>query len=473
MNRKFKRAKEQSRTSVLLMFALAIYVQIAFGTIPQAIATEQADDIAIGIVIDILRSDEHQMHEVAVVMTREMPGEDVTKALAKELPNLPELTQIQLLSALAERGDRAALPAVIKAIKADDQSVRIAALKALGQLGDASNVILLAQTAGSTSGAEQKVARDSLYLLRGQDIDGTILGSIAKAESKTKAELIRSIAKRNIHSGVESLLKTTQDPERSVRLESFKTLRAIASEDHLSDLIDLLLNAQSQSERREAENTIAAIARKINDSCRQTEAILAALSDVNDVTNRCSLLNVLGRIGNDNSLGVLTAALKDEDAKVKDTSIRALSDWPNPVPINELLKIAQDSENKTHRILALRGLIRLVELDSDRPAEETICLYKQAMSLATNVPLKRRVLSGLANVKSFAAFEITAGYLEDEALSREAEFAVVEIAEAIAGDEHTEQIKAVLQKIIQATKNDSVREKANEVLKNFESTGPG
>jgi len=362
------------------------------------------------------------------------------------------------------------LPAVTEAIKAENKSVRIAALKAFIQLGDASNVMLLAKTAGSTSGTEQKAARDSLYRLRGSEIDATILKNIPQAEPNTKAELIRSIAKRNIYAGVETLLKTTQDSDRNIRLESFKALRTITNEEHLSALIGLLLNSQGKSERREAENTIAAIARKIDDPCRQTEVVLAAVSEAKDANNRCSLLNVLGKIGNDNSLGVLTAALTDENARVKDTAVRALSNWPNPAPINELLKIAQDSDNKTHRILALRGLIRLLELDSERSPNDTISLYRQAMSLAIETSLKRRVLSGLANVKSFAALEIVAEYLNDENLNREAEFAVVEIAETISGDEHSEQIKTVLQKVVQSTRNDSVREKANELLKKLGST---
>jgi len=446
-----------------------IYALMFFVAESQAAGSEEPNQKAIEIVLDILKSDEQEMHAVAIAMVKEIPGVDITKALARELPNLPAISQVRLLSALADRGDRTALPAVVEATKVTDESVRIAALKALGQLGDASNTMLLVQTAAATTGAEQKAARESLYRLRGLEVDETILASIPQAEPGIKVELIHSIAERNIYAGVKTLLKSAQDSDSNVRLESFKVLRVVAGQENLPALIELLINVQGEAERREAEKTIATIARRIDEPSRRTEAVLAVLPSVTEIKSRCSLLSVLGKVGDDNSLAVLIAALKDDDVNVQDTAISALSEWPNPAPINELLKVAQNSDNEKHRILALRGFVRLIGLDGNRPAKEAISMYSQAMNLAPDAPLKRRVLSGLANVKSFAALEVAAEYMEDKTLQQEAEFAVVKIAEAIGSEEHSEQVKTILQKIIQTTKSDSVRGKAEEILKKLEA----
>ena len=462
------RAREPICTRIFIICALAIYALMVFAAASQAAASEEPNQSAIEIVLDILKSDEQEMHAVAIAMVNEMPGVDITKALARELPNLPAISQVQLLSALSDRGDRAALPAVVEATKVKDESVRIAALKALGQLGDASNTMLLAQTAAVTTGAEQKAARESLYRLRGLEVNETILASIPQTEPGIKAELIRSIAERNIYAGVKTLLKSAQDSNSNVRLESFKVLRVVAGQEHLPGLIELLINVQGEAERREAEKTIATIARRIDDPSQRTEAVLAALPSVTEVKSRCSLLSVLGKVGDDNSLPVLIAALKDNDVNVQDIAISALSEWPDAAPINELLKIAQNSDNERHRILALRGFVRLIGLDGNRPAKEMISMYRQAMSLAPDASLKKRVLSGLANVKSFSALEMAAEYLEDKTLQQEAEFAVVKIAETTGCEEHSEQIKTIVQKIIQTTKSDSVGEKAKELLKKLE-----
>ncbi|MHC4461785.1 MAG: HEAT repeat domain-containing protein [Planctomycetota bacterium] len=430
-------------------------------------ATEEPED-AIALVIDILKGNDQEMQAVAIAMVKEIPGTEITKALAKELPNLSVMSQVRLLSALADRGDRAALPVVIIATKFRDESVRVAALKALGDLGDASSVAMLAGTAAGTRGAEQKAARESLYRLRGPEINKTILVNIPRsAGPKVKVELILSTGKRNIATGVKTLLKTTQDSDRKVRLESFKALKTVAGQKDLPALVDALIGVQSEADRREAEKTVVAVAHKISEKNRRAKVVLAALPSVKEVRSRCSLLRVLGKIGDDGAVPTLRTALKDKDDKVKDAAIRALSDWPTTEPLSDLLNVAQSSDNKIHRVLALRGFVRLIGLISERPAKETIEMYKQAMDLASSAASKRLVLSGLANVKSIGALEMAASYLEDKSLQQEAEFAVVKIAGGIGGS-HPQQSKDVLKKVIQISKNDSLRRQAQEAINQIE-----
>ena len=49
------------------------------------------------MVLEILKSDEQEMQSAAIAMAKDMEGAEVTKALAKELPNLPAASQVQLL----------------------------------------------------------------------------------------------------------------------------------------------------------------------------------------------------------------------------------------------------------------------------------------------------------------------------------------------------------------------------------------
>jgi len=131
--------------------------------------------------------------------------------------------------------------------------------------------------------------------------------------------------------------------------------------------------------------------------------------------------------------------------------------------VPDLLKVAQTSENRVHKILALRGFVRLLGLESERPAEETIELYKKAMDLTGDAPEKKRVLSGLASTKSLAALNMAAEYLDDLALHLEAESAAVRIAQSIYGG-YPQRTKEVLQKVLQGTKNDTIREQAQQII---------
>ena len=437
-------------------------------------ASEQPQDDALAIVLDVLRSNDQEMQAVAIAMVKEIPGTEMTKALAKELPNLSAASQVQLLSALADRGDSAALPAVVTAAKANDTSVRTAALKALGQLGNVSNVTLLAQTAAETTGAEQKAARESLYRLRGAEVDKAILEGIPKADPKAKVELISALGERNIYAGVKTLLEAAKDPERKVRVESLKTLKVIAKPEDLPVLVALLLNLRSSSDRTEAEKTVAAVAHKIEDKNRQAQAVLAVLPSVKDVKKRSSLLSVLGRIGDNSALPSLRKELSSKEADIRTAVIRSLSGWPTPEPISDLLNIAENSDNQIHRILALRGFVRLLGIDSERAAKKTTEMYAKAMSLAPNPMEKKGVLSGLAEAKSLDAMQMAADYLKDKSLQAEAEVAVVKIAQGIYDSFPQKEkiavskpVKESLDKVIKITQTDSLRKQAQQLMEKF------
>jgi HEAT repeat protein len=424
---------------------------------------DSAHQEIIAMVVDALRSDDPEMQSGAIAIVRDIPGPEVTRALVQELPKLPAAAQVQLLSALGDRGDATALPAVIEAVKAPDESVRVAALRAIGQLGNVANIPLLAERAAASRGAEQRAAREGLYRLRGPEVDAAILKGLASATPGVKVELIDAIGERNIAGAVELLLATAKDPDRKVRVESFRVLRIIAKPEDMPALVQLLLETKNEPDRGEAEKMVAAVAHKIEDKSRQSAAVQAVLPNIKDIPDRASLLRVLGRIGDASSLPTLRTALGSRDAEIQDAVIRALSDWPTAEPVADLLKVAQTSENRVHKILALRGFVRLLGLESDRPAEQTIDLYKKAMDLAGDAAEKKRVLAGLASTQSLAALNMAAGYLDDLALHPEAESAVVRIAPAVVGAD-PQRVKEVLQKVIQGTKNDTIRAQAQQVV---------
>ena len=85
------------------------------------------------------------------------------------------------------------------------------------------------------------------------------------------------------------------------------------------------------------------------------------------------------------------------------------------------------------------------------------------MDLAGDAQEKKRVLSGLAATKSLAALNMAAEYLDDVALHLEAESAAVRIAPAVVAAQ-PQRVKEVLQKVIQGTKNDTIRQQAQQIV---------
>jgi hypothetical protein len=135
--------------------------------------------------------------------------------------------------------------------------------------------------------------------------------------------------------------------------------------------------------------------------------------------------------------------------------------------MDDLLKITQESDQKKHRVLALRGYVRLIGLDAGRPAHKTVEMYREAMKLAPSVSEKKMVLSGLAKVKSVEALQMAIDCWVDNALEQEAEAAVIKIAESTHGSD-PQQTKPVLQRIVILSRNEPLRQQAQKLLTQIE-----
>jgi len=435
-------------------------IQIRIAAVRGMIIT--SGDKADETIAEILKSSDKQMQTAAITTLKNVADTNTIKMVAEQLPDLAAEQQIQLLAVLSECNNRSALPAVLSAAKSGDDNVRIAALNTIGVLGNATTIDLLVQTASNAGGQEQKAAQDALYRLRGTDVDEAIMKKLTVAEPKAKIELIRSCDLRNITASAPLLLKAVKDTNEPVRIEAVKALRNLADESHLQELIELQM-ATSGTERAELERTVIAVARQIPPDKKPAGKILAALLSAKDLDTRCSLLSVLGKIGDPAALPVLRNAIGDKEDKIRDAAVRSLSDWPTPLPAADLLKVAKESQNQIHKVLALRGYIRLTGLGSSRPDEVTIKMYKEAMALSPGADEKKMVLSGLANMKSLEALRMSAEYLDNTELKQEAELAVVKIA-GFTIRSNPRETAQLLQKIISETTNEQVRERARFIL---------
>jgi len=419
----------------------------------------------VALVAAALKDEDQVVRTAARGCIRTMQGDGVTELFAAQLADSSPGDQALLIAALADRGDAAALDAITGAAKSSDAEVRKAALGAVGRLGDASSVGFLIQAAGSAPGSDEKdVALNSLAILRGADIDDAIVKSMQKAAPALRAQLIDVLYERNAVAAVPALLLEAAGGDSKVRRAAFKTLGRLAGEKDLPALVSLLAQIKGAGGRADAERAVVAVARKTAGPGRQADAILAALNGEQQVEARCSLLRVLAGVANQRALEAVCDALKDSDAQVRDAAVRTLSDWPNVQAAETLLEIYRETQNQAHRLLSLRGLVRVLSVSAEEyPADKAVEIYRRAMKLLGTPAEKKLVLSGLSNVAHPGALEMACTSLGDEAVKAEAAPAVMKIARAIAGSCRAEAMAAA-EKVLSATTNQVVRQQAEDVI---------
>jgi len=419
------------------------------------------------IILNALKESEPKIISTAISSIALLTNSDDISTVAKSVSRLPVSGQIQLISALSAFGENSTVFSTIKsAIESEHDVVRWVALDALGDINLESSVNLLANLSAHGKGKERSTARQSLYRLNGNNVNDIILSSILTDDVKIKIELIRAIQKRRIFNGADSMLKLASDSNSSLRIESVRALRFIANEPHIIDLVKLLVNSESDRDRIELEKTIVMMAKRNNLNDSTGQEIMRYLGGM-ESTSKQTAIQILGQLGYSPSYSSLIEYLNDDEKNIRNSAIKALSEWNNDTPLSTLFNVTENAKNQSHKTLALRGIIRLIGLENDRSTEATNELYKRAMALATNVQEKKAVLSGLSNVMSITAFQMAETYLPLPELKAEAATACIKIAGEIHKDYHKE-CKLVLMEINHEVENDIIRESAQLVLNQIE-----
>ncbi len=380
--------------------------------------------------------------------------------IASQLPLLSPAKKIQMLAMCENLGNRELQDIITPATKSSVDQVRIAALDALATCGDASTIDLLAEHAANSSGEEQKAARNSLYLINDPAADQHI-SKVTQAPLAQKSELILALGERQIASAVEPLFTLTNDDDARIRRAAIKALGDLSPPERIQDMIEVLKKAETPAEREEAILAVTLVSNKLPEENR-VEPVLTALKDANPA-NRMGLLRVLGRIGNDRGLPELRMALREQDQDIVIAAVRATTDWPNADPIADLVVVAEEGKDNRSRILALRGVIELLEKSENLSHAETAEWYEKTLSLASETNEKRMIMSGLSYVRAPEALEVVMPYLQDKEVKAEAESAAVRIASRIRG-EHPEKAKNALKAVIDQTGNDLIKAEAQDVL---------
>ena len=416
---------------------------------------------AVPALVECIRSANPALRSGAIGLSRTAVGEEVTRALADSLPALPPETQELLLGALAARNDPAALPAVLATAKQSSAPVRVAAYEALGAVGDASVVEMLVGAAAAGAGPEQQAARGSLLQISRGDVAHALVQVLGSAEPTGQIEAIRAMAGRRATAAAGELLRLVLEARGAVRREAIKALGVLADQTTLGPLVGLTLKLREPDDLLEVEQAVAAAFLRVPDPETQAAPMLE-LCRTAPVTAQPVLLRLLSRTGTPDALAVVRTALKDQDATIRDAALRALADWPDAAPADDLLAQVRAATGATAKVLALRGFVRMAGLSKD-PA----VMYARAMELAERPEDKKLVLASLGAAEPLAAIKLVEPCLKNDELHAEAALAAIQIADRLR-QQDAPRAKAITKEALAVTTEPALRQKGQEVINQIE-----
>ncbi len=387
-----------------------------------------ADEHPVAKICAILRGSDRGAAGVAAAQIAKLNATEV-KELAGNLAYLPPASQVLALEALRVRADKRVLPDVVAIARSKDPKVRIAALRALSSVGDASVVPLLLE-ALSDGGPTARAARGSLEALYGEHVDAAIIAAMQTSENiQRRALLIEILKRRRSVAAVPVLLEESRHSEPHVRTYAMAALSQLAQHDDVPEMVQGVLVADAGSERDGAEKAVMLLCNRVTDRDERADPILQVFDTLADEDQK-SLLPLLGRIGGKRSLEKIQTALESKDPDLYGVGVRAMCNWPDGDVAQELLDIFQSSQEETYRLQAMRAFIRVIALRHERPNSESLEMLREAMKFCSRDEERNLILSRTtsAEIRSLEALQFVLPYLKNPATAQQACRAVVGLA---------------------------------------------
>ncbi|HLJ56475.1 MAG TPA: HEAT repeat domain-containing protein [Chthonomonadaceae bacterium] len=411
------------------------------------------------LIVQNFSAAEPIMRRAAATAVIAVPGHPATLALARQLATVPADVKPALIAALATRGDAAGVTDSLNRLTSDaDPAVRKAAILALGRLGNASSVPVL--TALLQDSAARRDATQALAEIHGPGVTEALLASADRGEPAARSAVLAILAQRGQAEALPAFRKALADPDRQVRGAGIAGLSAWGTLEDMKPLADRILAPSDDGEREEAGAAVSAIGLRVGDENARSAPVLQALAGAPPEA-KVQLIAVLSSLGGDRAFQTVQAAMA-ESGDVHKAAIRGLAEWPNSTPMAVLRTAAKEDTDKSSRIVALRGYIRMVAA-SGRSPEERAQAYKDAIGMAERPDEKRQSLAGLAEIGTADSLAIVQPLLDDPDVKTEAYFAYERIGEALAAKQ-PDAARDALKRVSDNAPNDRLKNRAKAAL---------
>jgi HEAT repeat protein len=413
-----------------------------------------------------IRNPDEAFFSLGLAAAREMPGADVTAALAAELDKQPPERQAYLLRALGDRKESAPMPAVLAASKSESPLVRQAAIYVLAKHGDASAAAVLLEAAlGDAEVAA--TAQEGLKHLSGEPVDVAILARLPQADATAKVVLFDLLAARRIAAAAPTIRSAIFEGDPLVRLAAIAALGRLAEPADIDLLADKALQAGDAAEMAAAQASLRMAVLRMSDRDACAAKLASHISGASP-ENQAYLLGLLAKLSGPKALEIVAAQVKSPEPAVKDAASRVLGGWLSAEAAPILLEIVKNDADSKYQIRALRGYLRIAR-QLQLPAETKLAMFHTAMGAAKRVEEKRLALDVLTRIPSPATLTLAVAHLADAALKDRAADAAVKIAAKIVAQE-PKAVAEAMRKVVDAHVADDVGNRARTLLGQAEST---
>lgn len=385
----------------------------------------------IPLLMEIFRSPDKAMFQLALGTVREIPGAEVDKALASELNNATPERAALIVQAIADRPETNALPIVLKAAETGDKTVRMAAMNALQQIGDDSCLSTLLKIASDTDEDLASAAQQTVAVLPGERVNEEIESRLANASGEQRLVLLKSIGERRINA-VDDVTKSLKNPKRAVRNAAFVALGETVSLKQMSVLVSQAVRPTHTEDADVARKALKTACVRMPDR-EACAAELATALDGAPGSAKSMLLEIVADVGGEKALKTIATAAKGPDPKLQDTGSRLLGLWNGVAAAPVLLDLAKTGPVEKYRVRALRGYLGLARKFA-MPDQERAKMCQNAFDATDRLSEHKLALDVLKIHPSADGLKLAIDAMKNPELKDDATSVAMTIASKVGGE---------------------------------------
>jgi HEAT repeat protein len=455
-----------------LVLDLDVPPQVRTAALRGAILARQKDGLP--LLLESMREGDYTIFAACARISQEMSGAQVTLALVGELSTPYTNRQVLLIETLGYRRDPAALPALLALAKDGQTPARLAAIRAVPEIGDASALPVLLELVCAADKDISAAAQESLAALQGKQVDDAIMAMLSDTNAAPRRMAMDLIVRRRMTSAIPALLAAAESPDEKTRTTAVKKIGELGGPTELPALLDLLAKAKGAEDLEAIEQAVSALCLKSAEPAACVATLDSRMATAQP-PQKCSLVRVLAAVDGTNALNAIRAAVKDPNADVHAAAIRALGGWTTADAGPDLLEQAKAAANPIEKMICLRGYLRLAG-QADLPVDKRLDMCRQAAVLAQKDDEKKLLLAALGNIPSLEALDLVTPYLDEDGTKEEAATAAVDVSEKLVKGKDSAKlaprVAEVLDKAVNATASADLSKRAKDLRDQAKSKAP-
>lgn len=403
-------------------------------------------------VVEGLQDGDADLASDSLSLARTVNGAKITDCLFALLDAAPDAQKPAYLEVLGVHGGQKVLDKAVSFAGYAHLNTRLAALKTVGVLGDASFVPFFLQQITAGGLEEQRTAKEMLTVMQDGQTDQTLLDTAVSGEDvKLRAAAIEMLSERRAVDTADALCALAYDAPAEVRNEAVHALRILGKPSMTGQMLFLSLIPGLSEVKSVLPQTIAALVQRGSASAAtQTAAekdapVARFYNELKELQKKgelpadtlrdaaCLVLDTFALLGDDLSFTHVKEALDDSDTEVRKAALGAITKFQRADALDALQRRITEEKEDGLRSLAYSSYLNVLKNATVLPGRVIDAHLDYAFEHAKNTSERREFLAAAAKAPSIRALQLAESLLKDPETAGEATRATASLAIALCG----------------------------------------